>query len=846
MTPNFALNLSEEGIVLLHRHPSGAGWVEVAEAALDSEDLGAALADLRNTAEDIGGPDFTTKLILPPSQLLYATIAITGDVKADIDHALEERTPYTAAQLVYDVSGEPPEVQVVAVARETLLEAEAFLGPYGFNPVGFTALPDPYHFTGSPNLGPLPSVGGQGVVDDEVFSVLTAAQVAELDADNAEDVPEDVPPAPSVEAAQEEDHPEDTIEPSEPIDPLPEDTPVSEQEPDLPVTPPAAFSSRRKPTVGPARDDAGETLTSRAPRIGIPNGDSAGKSSKKKAPRAEPRVKSGGTTKAKTTPPVVPPSAATQKPAVQPAPSSPSRMSKGIAALRATAQRTKTAPSKAKSASPSAASTAKSDPIADLAARQATGKPRFLGLILTGLLIVALLLFAALSSYLLPDNAVTRLFGRSSPATETAQTGELPIPDTTLEDSERLAALPQQDSDTPFTAPSPEEIAEAELPEPDLSPVPPMTQTEAETAYAVSGVWQLAPDLQLDVATQGLDDLYRASLDPDLAFEDAPALAGFDTAAKSLEFQIPARPPAATILRSLDARGLVKPTAEGAENPDGIMVFAGKPPVVPQRRPEGLVPETAQSTEELPVEEDAAPVADARLAGFKPTPRPSNLQEQFERATQGGRTNAELAKIRPTIRPADAQAKAREEAIARALAQAEAEKLEEEAIAAAQADAEAAVAAAQAEQDKPTAQAVARSQRPDSRPRNFARVVARARKAPKEKAATPAAAASTAAVGRSTGPAVVRSSRAAPTGTTRATVARAATDNNAIALGKVALVGIFGKSSSRRALVRMPNGRFKKVGVGDRVDGGRVAAISESQLKYTKGGRTLTLQMPKG
>ena len=109
-----------------------------------------------------------------------------------------------------------------------------------------------------------------------------------------------------------------------------------------------------------------------------------------------------------------------------------------------------------------------------------------------------------------------------------------------------------------------------------------------------------------------------------------------------------------------------------------------------------------------------------------------------------------------------------------------------------------------------------------------------------------ASASTAAAAPRGTGPAVARSSRANPTGRVSARVARAATDNNAIALGRVSLVGVFGTSSNRRALVRMPNGRFKKVSVGDRVDGGRVAAISSSSLRYTKGGRTVTLEMPNG
>ena len=79
-----------------------------------------------------------------------------------------------------------------------------------------------------------------------------------------------------------------------------------------------------------------------------------------------------------------------------------------------------------------------------------------------------------------------------------------------------------------------------------------------------------------------------------------------------------------------------------------------------------------------------------------------------------------------------------------------------------------------------------------------------------------------------------------------ASVARSATVKNAINLSRVNLIGVYGKPSSRRALVRLASGRYKKVKIGDRVDGGRVSAIGEAQLVYTKSGRSVTLRMPKG
>ena len=77
-----------------------------------------------------------------------------------------------------------------------------------------------------------------------------------------------------------------------------------------------------------------------------------------------------------------------------------------------------------------------------------------------------------------------------------------------------------------------------------------------------------------------------------------------------------------------------------------------------------------------------------------------------------------------------------------------------------------------------------------------------------------------------------------------ATVAQKATLIKALDLRKVNLIGVYGTSSNRRALVRLSSGRYKKVEVGDRIDGGRVAAIGRSQLRYTKSGRNIVLKMP--
>ena len=120
--------------------------------------------------------------------------------------------------------------------------------------------------------------------------------------------------------------------------------------------------------------------------------------------------------------------------------------------------------------------------------------------------------------------------------------------------------------------------------------------------------------------------------------------------------------------------------------------------------------------------------------------------------------------------------------------------------------------------------AVARSQRPDARPRNFQRTVARA--APVRVAAA--------------------SATVTPRAPTTGSVASRATEQNVLKLNTMNLIGVYGSQANRRALIRLPNGRFEKVKVGDRIDGGRVRSIGQAELQFVKGGRAYKLAMPNG
>ncbi|MDA8739617.1 hypothetical protein N9M73_00530 [Rhodobacteraceae bacterium] len=79
-----------------------------------------------------------------------------------------------------------------------------------------------------------------------------------------------------------------------------------------------------------------------------------------------------------------------------------------------------------------------------------------------------------------------------------------------------------------------------------------------------------------------------------------------------------------------------------------------------------------------------------------------------------------------------------------------------------------------------------------------------------------------------------------------ALVRKQATLKRVLDLRQVNLIGVFGTKSTRRALIRLKSGRRVMVEVGDRLDGGRVAAIAKNELRYIKSGENITLSLPRG
>jgi len=235
------------------------------------------------------------------------------------------------------------------------------------------------------------------------------------------------------------------------------------------------------------------------------------------------------------------------------------------------------------------------------------------------------------------------------------------------------------------------------------------------------------------------------------------------------------------------------------------------------------------------------------LQGSRPLPRPENLvpaAEAQDDAALDAATAAKIAGLRPLARPATVLASA---TAARPPASAAPADLGAQA-ASLTAQNEAALAAAAAiEAENPSIVAISR--RPALRPADMssaveAAVAAAVREpAPEEVAsAAPQVEAKPEELDEVNEPEVAS---AAPRIPTKANVAKQATFVNAINLSKMNLIGIYGSQSKRSALVRQSNGRYKKVNVGDRIDGGTVQAITENEVRYQKGGKLIALKMPK-
>ena len=949
MKPDFALNLSFDGITLLQRVTGG--WAELGAAGFDG-DLGEAMQSLLATAEAADPNGAHVKLIVPNDQIKYLDVPADGPWDDDrVQIALDGATPYLVDQLAYDWAETAGQVHIAAVAQDTLQEAEAFALEHGFRPASFVAIPPAGAFgrevflgqsdswTGDAQTGPEdaivivpmpePVVAPDPEPEPEPEPMPEPEAVVEEAAPEVDDVAA-TPDEPEVEAPEVEaeveaeaeaeaedsiDTPEVSIE--EPVDveatetpsdtPEPETEPESEpeqvSEPDAPA-PAAPVAAAVAGAVGTAsaqvfssvRDtapsaDASSDLAKTEPKLSItsqnlrvtdgaiadaaaPKLGAAGASVDDAHIGAAPKVAAPGTAPQDSAPAPVfpsagkapqlkaepidktggkldePPVAATSS-LTKPRPDAdqPAQAEQKKAGFGFFTRRSKTAAvTEQPVAEPAAAMMAEDVPPAAAAvpetkksrrakkqeAKKAAeererltifgarssdvkvgGKPRFLGLMLTTLLLLFLAGVAAWASVFL-DDGLARFFREDT--TEVAALPDELIEDTTSDAQTEMAYDDEviEDESQEFEVAAlaePEDTAsditeiDPDLPTALSEPIryEPLTEEEAQATYAATGIWLRGPSMPALITTRSTDDVYSPSIDPNVEQHDAVALPASLNSNEPLGFDAPISPLPANTVFKLDDRGLVIATLEGAMNPDGVRIFSGQPPTIPPLRGadgQVLVPSTNDTDTAEPGVEQAAlePLTETlkRLQGLapvRPNARPADIIEQNERANNAGRTLSELAKLRPLARPNSPQQDTAEDVEA-------------------------------------TAQAIVASLHPMPRPRDISSIVSKAQKAPQ-----PAAPQQVAAVA----PRTVK-----PAAPSSNSVAKQATVKNALNLRKINLIGVYGQPSSRRALVRLGNGQYKKVKVGDRIDGGRVSAIGESELRYTKGGRSISLKMPKG
>lgn len=457
------------------------------------------------------------------------------------------------------------------------------------------------------------------------------------------------------------------------------------------------------------------------------------------------------------------------------------------------------------------------------------GKPRYLGLVLTAILLLLLAVIAAWSTSL-----AFRDTGEATTEVAALEADEASAPPTP--EDEMLADL--QDPEALANDP------EAEAPaEPVAVEVP---AAEAAPENLAAAVTDLASTPIPDADVQ--DEIFLATMDQPPEAPDPLALATPEARGDRLPAAQAPPPPFGTVYQ-FDAAGLIIPTPEGITTPEGVFVRAGKPPRVPTQRPDSVTAAAAAVAGSPAPLSEAAPeqpiVADPALAGFRPKARPEGLAPTAnpDEASLAPAADSRFASLRPQARPKAviAAGEAAREASANAslAAQAEAAATEDAALAA----------------NAPTSKmAVAISRKPAARPRDLSRAVeaavAAASRQP-DPEPQPEPQPEPEATGKDKKQTTEaddepETASASPVIKQNTSVAKQATFKNALNLGKTALIGVYGTPSKRYAMIRTDGGRYKKVKVGDKIDGGKIQAITASEVRYQKGSKLLTLAMPKG
>ncbi|MGB0959123.1 MAG: hypothetical protein ACPGVK_02640, partial [Halocynthiibacter sp.] len=815
MTPNFALNLSHTGIELLSR--SADGWRSVGATDLSAPDLAEKMQALIWDANKLHS-ELTVMVSIPESEVLFTSMTVAHPEFEgqyyEIYEGLHGLTPYPPSDVRFDWWPNGDRMQLAVVALETLQEAEGFVLGHGFKLASFVAqVGDGMAFFGPSITRPLdverealfpvsvgPAEYPTPVIDPvpappttvvpSVETVQTPAEAADAPVEKKnEDVDATLEPRtysdepstnpahePVSHAVDDQDAADKTDLPAkEKTKPVPpaEEKPKSHATPPIPTpvkdeavaATPAFVSLRTKgedtPDVVP---NTGSMVGDMRPRIGFGLLDTTAKAPDEKTPKAD--TSKSKTTKAKADSPKKAQKASKSAAKFTAAddPKSDDKPIRASAALERLKKPQFGVPIKMRGA----------DGAVTAIGRRDIYKARFAKAKLAARASAASLMVAAERAKSSPHVARAAALPRIVWGILLLLLFVVLLVAWIRGDSDELtqAEASFEELDVINEPQSVEEIAsglEEEAPEApseyDVEIATQISVDEAIDLYDKTGIWQRASDAYTPEGFTDVADMTWASIDPDAVDFDALALPEFDAGyyAPLGRQRLPqiGEPAAAP-----DENGIVVATKYGVLTPEGVKVFAGNPVKTPRRRVDVLG------------EDRILDPALLRLKSKRPKRRPSDLVEDVERAVQGGITTAELGRIRPKRRPPSAQKPIEPE---QPIVVAEPRKV--------------------------------KTIRPQRRPADFAKRVARL-KASSKKSTSVAA--------------VPASQSVSPRIPSRSSVAKAATQKNVFALNKVSLIGVYGTPKKRHARVRLKSGRFVKVRVGDRVDGGKVAAIGRS------------------
>ena len=884
MKPGFALNLSQDGIGLLHRMADG--WAKLGHASFDDPDFESRIAELPAQAAGIAPDGFTTKLILPASQILYCEVVAPGpdraSRRAQIAAALEGRTPYAVGDLAFDWCGNGRDVRVAVVAKVTLDEAEAFAESHGFNPVSFVTIPEANQFAGEPYFGmtrdgerhlpegdqltrdqdpvriiaaapavpaqakapePAPAKAPEPAASGKRVASEAAAEIEPIGTDSGDattkipdrsndqtltpetaptlrQTPEPAPPPAAIASAI----PDDDIEaPFIAVDDIPDPDPEEE----VPGSPAPAFSSRRpsQPDSADRTDDVPGLAESRLHLLADPVALSA-------PPSLGPVVE---IEEAGITAPILKipqgremdedtPATGTRRP----------RSGLGRALMNTLPEGKHGTQAQQQARRSGDAGTSQAGVFG--APRQARTSPPArmrLGLILVAVLLLVMAAVALWSVWFAADPAPSAE-APAQTATPAAIAADDPPAPNPVAEAVADAMPPTPEPPAPVASDAAADPAAVPTePLPDVAAADPLPDP-GPAAPDQATLWDAAPAAATGPEADAPGAPTVAAAAPGPATPEAaitPLPAPDALAADDQPQPQPLPPPYGTEIE-FGPDGLIRATPDGVVTPDGFTLISGRPPVAPAPAPRPD-PAPAATPEATPEDQSgaAAPPSDAATAGLAPDAAASAVAEA-------------MAALPDPVDPAHAAKKPRPRPAA-IVQRAEAARAQAAAIA------EAAEAAARAEVEalaSATPAAVASSRRPMERPSSLAKAV----EAAVSDAVTEAVSAPPPAPTEAPAPAPAAEPeeidepepvQSVPNMPTTVTVAKQATVKNAIDLGKINLIGVYGSSSSRRALVRMPTGRLIKVKIGDRLDGGKVAAIGDSELTYVKNGRSYVLKM---